>query len=111
MFFPDQPENIQLQPTKSLYVINEFTSSPSILCSAQCRPDCMYSWTGPSYSSSNERLQFTSIGRGRKGSYTCKAKNAYGQISSQAVDLIVHSKYFNLIGTRASPLMQCSCCL
>ena len=95
-FFPDKPENIQLQPTRTSYVINENTASHPITCSAQCRPDCMYQWTGPNYLSSNERLQFTSISRVHQGSYTCTAKNGYGDISSSAVDLIVHSKYFNL---------------
>jgi len=95
-FFSDKPENIQLQPTQTSYTINESTTSLSIKCSAQCRPDCMYKWTGPNYSSTIERLQFTSIRRVDKGNYTCTAKNEYGQKSSPAVDLIVHSKYFNL---------------
>jgi hypothetical protein len=87
---------INLHPTTTSYVINENTASHPITCSAQCRPDCMYQWTGPNYSSSNDRLQFTSISRVHQGSYACTAKNGYGDISSSAVDLIVHSKYFNL---------------
>lgn len=95
-FFSDKPEGIQLQPNHTSYAINESTTSPSISCSAQCRPACVYRWTGPNNTSSNARLQFTNINRVQKGRYTCTVENSYGQISSSAVDLIVHSKYFNL---------------
>ncbi|KAL3862876.1 hypothetical protein ACJMK2_008822 [Sinanodonta woodiana] len=71
------PGSIRLSPNRTSHELTE-SSSLTVNCSADCFPDCKYTWTGPSGNivSSSGLLFFMSIGRNQSGQYTCTASDS-----------------------------------
>ncbi|CAC5426241.1 unnamed protein product [Mytilus coruscus] len=88
----DAPENIQLSPNSTSLIIQE-NNRFSINCTANCRPQCQYQWTGQTYwSSSNKQLLIRYVKRKDSCSYRCAARNSVGYEYSSFVLVTVHSR-------------------
>jgi hypothetical protein len=47
LFILDGPEYVTLSPPTTTYTVTEGDTIPSINCTASCRPQCTFMWTGP----------------------------------------------------------------
>ncbi|XP_060066961.1 hemicentin-2-like [Ylistrum balloti] len=69
-----------LSPSDTSYTLNEGSMLPSITCSAECRPGCLFVWTKP------DNINFTAspvlslgqLDRTKTGEYSCTSWNDYG---------------------------------
>ncbi|KAL3862864.1 hypothetical protein ACJMK2_008810, partial [Sinanodonta woodiana] len=68
---------IHLSPNRTSHELTEL-SSLNVNCSADCFPECQYTWTGPGGNnvSSTGLLSFIAIGRNQSGQYTCTASDS-----------------------------------
>lgn len=74
--------------------MNESKGIRKIKCLATCRPDCNYTWTGPTgFTKYQSYLQFVSINRNQSGIYVCTANNDYGNKTSKNIEITVHCEY------------------
>ncbi|CAG2214021.1 unnamed protein product [Mytilus edulis] len=86
------PENIELLPSKTLVIVNEFHNF-YVSCSADCRPSCNYMWTSQvHFSPSNSQLRITSVKRTHAGSYRCSVRNSVGTRHSSSISLKVYTQ-------------------
>ncbi len=75
---PDGPSNGTLTPTGPLAKVEN--ESVSVHCSADCNPDCTYTWT-PRGDTDNGELYIDRIHRSQAGNYTCEAENEVGSLT------------------------------
>jgi hypothetical protein len=77
LFIVDGPESVTLSPPTATYDVTEGEAMPSINCTASCRPQCTYMWTGPYVpGGTTNDLYLQNINRNQKGTFNCKATNA-----------------------------------
>lgn len=75
----------------TVYEVTEHNNLSKIMCSAACRPNCNYTWSGPnSYINLKSYLQFESIDRHTSGSYFCSARNEFGSKLSNIINITVN---------------------
>lgn len=89
----DGPSFVELSPSTMNYTINETDGIGPIFCSADCKPNCTFSWSGPNlpyWTSSLLYLQF--VNRSHAGDYHCNASNSIGTAMSSTVRVIVYCK-------------------
>ncbi|XP_071176454.1 nephrin-like [Mytilus edulis] len=85
------PKTVTLVPVNDSYTVNETKSLSEIKCSATCRPDCNYTWIGPTgFTNYQPKLQFDSIYRNQSGIYHCTANNDFGSKTSNKIIITVH---------------------
>ncbi|VDI28256.1 Hypothetical predicted protein [Mytilus galloprovincialis] len=88
----DAPENIQLSPNITPIIVQE-NNFDSITCSANCRPQCEYKWTGQTrWSAWNNLLFRRNVKRSDSGNYRCEVRNGVGRKYSSYVRLTVHTR-------------------
>ncbi|XP_071174000.1 matrix-remodeling-associated protein 5-like isoform X2 [Mytilus edulis] len=86
------PENIQLSPNITPIIVQE-NIFDSITCSANCRPQCEYKWTGQTrWSAWNNLLFRRNVKRSDSGYYRCEVRNGVGRKYSSYVRLTVHTR-------------------
>ncbi|XP_063442590.1 carcinoembryonic antigen-related cell adhesion molecule 20-like [Mytilus trossulus] len=86
------PENIQLSPNITPIIVQE-NIFYSITCSANCRPQCEYKWTGQTrWSAWNNLLFRRNVKRSDSGNYRCEVRNGVGRTYSSYVRLTVHTR-------------------
>ncbi|XP_069115250.1 hemicentin-2-like isoform X2 [Argopecten irradians] len=85
------PSAVSLTPPTVTYTPTEGQSIPTITCSADCNPDCTYSWTkdGQTYTTGSG-LQLTNIQRGQTGVYRCTASNVHRSTKALRVNVTVY---------------------
>lgn len=91
----DRPSNVVLNPNRSEIVVNEFDEIGPVHCSADCVPSCTYIWTGTGMNENIPILQIVNISRTQNGTYTCIAKNGYGE-HLKILNIVVQCKYDKL---------------
>jgi hypothetical protein len=75
------------------YTVTEGDTIPSISCTASCRPECTFMWTGlnvPDGTTNDLFLQ--NITRNQKGMFNCTATNEVGRKVSSTVKIDVQCK-------------------
>ena len=91
---PDGPgESISLFPPGRNQSYTE--GAPfTIKCSADCQPDCTYTWyLGPTLLPYDDGVLFSdSASLSQAGTYTCQASNGIGSATSTAVTIDVQSE-------------------
>ena len=92
---PVAPHNQRLRSTSA--ELKEGDNLSAVSCSAECNPDCTYSWhkgsqNGPVVTK-NDKLALTSVTKEQHGSYYCKATNVIGRDASETFSLTVNCEY------------------
>ncbi|XP_067675448.1 B-cell receptor CD22-like [Haliotis asinina] len=85
------PYAVTVQPSTLSYTRREGQESvPSILCSATCKPACIYKWfkDGTPHSD-GATLTLPVADRSQTGSYKCQASNTHGTVDSSSVSVDV----------------------
>ncbi len=83
---PDGPSSVTLAPPGPLTKVEN--ASVSVACSADCNPDCTYTWT-PRGDTDNGQLYIDRIHRSQAGDYTCEAGNDISY-ESESLSIEVH---------------------
>lgn len=92
LLFSDAPYDVQLSQNSTSIVVEE-NKHVLINCSADCRPQCEYQWTGQfNWSSSNKHLVIRYVKKEDSGFYRCTAKNSIGYQYSSYILVTVHCK-------------------
>ena len=87
LFIVDGPVSATLSPPTTAYTGTEGDTIPSISCTASCRPQCTFMWTGPYVpGGTTNDLSLQNINRNQKGTFNCTATNEVGsKVSSNVV--------------------------
>ncbi|VDI28255.1 Hypothetical predicted protein, partial [Mytilus galloprovincialis] len=86
------PYDVQLSQNSTSFVVEE-NKHVLINCSADCRPQCEYQWTGQfNWSSSNKHLVIRYVKKADSGFYRCTARNSIGYQYSSYILVTVHSR-------------------
>ncbi|XP_063442593.1 carcinoembryonic antigen-related cell adhesion molecule 5-like [Mytilus trossulus] len=86
------PFDVQLSQNSTSFIVEE-NKHVLINCSANCRPQCEYQWTGQTnWSLSNNQLVIRYAKKEDRGSYRCAARNSVGYKYSSYVLVTVHSR-------------------
>ena len=87
----DGPDNVQLDPPDSQTVLEGEPITP-VQCTADCNPQCTYSWTGPDGPVTTEDglLEIQEIHRTQDGEFRCEAGNS---VTSQTESLTITVHY------------------
>jgi hypothetical protein len=89
----DEPESLALSPPTTTYTVVEGDSISSISCTASCRPECFFMWTGPNVSGGTTNdLYIQNINRNQAGTFYCTATNEVGSKRSSRVVVDVRCK-------------------
>ena len=76
-----------------MYTVTEGDTIPSISCTASCRPQCTFMWTGPKVpDDTTSNLDLQNINRNHKGTFYCTATNDVGNKTSPNVEINVRCK-------------------
>ena len=77
------------------YTVTEGDTIPSISCTASCRPQCSFMWTGPNVpDDTTNGLYLQNITRNQKGTFYCTATNEVGSKASSTVEVDVRCKLY-----------------
>lgn len=93
--FADGPHQVNISPSVQNFTVTELigTVGPTS-CTADCKPDCTMTWSGPNLSGSTTSvLNLKNIDRTHAGKYQCTASNSVGSMKSVTVTVIVNCKY------------------
>lgn len=86
-----------LLPSTQQYTVEYGETIPAITCSASCRPDCKYMWSGPNDASFVlNLLSLPTIQKNQSGNYYCRASNEVGSMQSSIINVNVQCKYKNV---------------
>ena len=100
----DAPRSLTLSPSGVSPSINVVLAEPlSVTCGATCVPSCTFAWTKSGSSSSvstTSLLNFSALGAGDSGTYTCTATNSKGS-DTVSFQLVVDGVYDNNNNKRA----------
>ena len=93
LFIVDGPESATLSPPTTTCTVGEGDTIPSISCTASCRPQCTFMWTGPNVpDGTTNGLYLQNINRNQKGTFNCTATNEVGSKMSSNVVVDVQCK-------------------
>jgi hypothetical protein len=93
IFIVDGPESVTLSPPTTTYTVTEGDTIPSISCTASCRPQCTFMWTGPNLpDGTTNNLYLQNINRNQRGTFNCTATNEVGSKMSSNVVVDVQCK-------------------
>jgi hypothetical protein len=94
VLFLDGPESVTLSPSNMTYTVTEGDTLPSVSCTATCRPECTFMWTGPNVpDGTTNDLYLQNINRDQKGTFYCIATNEVGSKMSSKVVVDIKCKY------------------
>ena len=92
-FIVDGPESVTLSLSTTTYTVTEGDTIPSINCTASCRPQCTFMWTGPYVpGGTTNNLHLQNINRNQTGTFYCTATNEVGSKMSSSVAVDVRCK-------------------
>ena len=94
LFLLDGPESVTLSPPTTTYTVRVGDNIPSISCTASCRPQCIFMWTGsnvPDRTTNDLFLQ--NINRNQSGTFYCTATNEVGSERPSSVVVDVRCKF------------------
>ena len=84
-----------ITPTTQSYTLNETESLNEIQCTADCKPVCTMTWSGPNLPAGiTSVLNLQNINRNQGGNYQCTAINYFGSKISVNVTIIVNCEYY-----------------
>ena len=93
LFLLDGPDSVTLSPPTTTYTVVEGDAIPSISCTASCRPQCTFMWTGPNVPDrTTNDLFLQNINRNQSGTFYCTATNEVGSKRSSSVVVDVRCK-------------------
>ena len=93
LFLLDGPESATLSPPTTTYTVTEGDNIPSISCTASCRPQCTFMWTGSNVpGGTTNDLYLQNINRIQSGTFYCIATNEVGSKMSSSVVVDVRCK-------------------
>ena len=93
LFILDGPESVTMSPSTTTYTVTEGDTMPSINCTASCRPQCTFMWTGPNVPDGTTNvLYLQNINRNQTGTFYCTATNELGSNMSSNVEVDVQCK-------------------
>ncbi len=82
---PDGPDRVRLDPPDAQTVLEGDPITP-VQCTADCNPQCTYTWTGPGHTAASNQLVVQAIHRSQAGQHNCEASNSVGsQIGSLTI--------------------------
>lgn len=101
ILFTDGPNQVNISPTTQMYTVIESSGSIGpITCSAECKPDCTMTWSGPNVPiATTSVLHITNVKRNQAGNYQCSGENTVGRLTSVNINISVHCKYYTLNNT------------
>jgi hypothetical protein len=84
-----------LSPPNTTYTVTEGDTIPYISCTASCRPQCNFMWTGPNVpDGTTNDLYLQNINRNQTGTFNCTATNEVGSKVSSNVEVYVQCKLY-----------------
>jgi hypothetical protein len=97
-YFSDGSNIVIITPSSQSYTLKETENLNQIQCTADCKPVCTMTWSGPNLpSDTTSVLNLQNINRNQTGNYQCTTSNAISSKTSVVVNVVVHCKYY--IGT------------
>ena len=97
-YFSDGPNMVTITPSTQSYTLNETENLNQIQCTADCKPVCTMTWSGPNLpTGTTSVLNLHNINRNQTGNYQCTASNYVSSKISVVVNVVVQCKYY--IGT------------
>ena len=98
--FSDGPKSVVLLPSTPTYTVTETTGGIGpINCTADCRPNCTMTWSGPNLpGDTNSILNLQNMSRKQAGDYRCTATNSVGNLTSQKVAVTINCKQLVSVG-------------
>lgn len=92
---------VDISPQKQHYIVNETDTVTNITCTSDCKPSCIFTWTGPNLpakpsGSALSMLNIPNIARNQSGTYQCHALNIVGNKTSFHINITVNCKYILL---------------
>jgi hypothetical protein len=96
-YFSDDPNMVIITPSSQSYTLKETENLNKIQCTADCKPVCTMTWSGPNLpSGTTSVLNLHNINRNQAGNYQCTASNAIGSMMSVTVTIIVNCKCYGI---------------
>jgi hypothetical protein len=81
-----------------MYTVTEGDTISSISCTASCRPQCTFMWTGPSvHNGTTNDLYLQNISKNQKGTFYCAATN---EVGSKVLSIVVVDVQCKLYSTK-----------
>lgn len=91
--FADGPASVSLSPPDTTYTVTEGNDIPAISCMADCKPPCVYTWSGLKVPAGTDNvLKLQNIHKNQKGVFNCAASNYVGILNSTDVNIDVQCK-------------------
>ncbi|XP_052063079.1 carcinoembryonic antigen-related cell adhesion molecule 1-like [Mytilus californianus] len=90
------PRKLNISPSTPIYTVTEKNESVGpIICSADCKPDCSVTWSGPHIANGTTSvMNLKHIAQNKAGNYQCSATNSVGSLTLVKVIVIFHYKPF-----------------
>lgn len=83
-----------ISPNQVNYIVNESNSIFPILCTSDCKPRCIMTWSGPNLPGDiSSVLNLPKIVQNQSGIYMCNASNTVGSKISLGVNVVVNCEY------------------
>jgi hypothetical protein len=84
-----------IMPSTQSYTLNETENLNHIQCTADCKPVCTLTWSGPNLpAGTTSVLDLQNINRNQTGNYQCTASNDVSSKTSVVVNVVVKCKYY-----------------
>lgn len=98
ILFTDGPRQLNISPLTPIYTVTETnTSVGPITCSADCKPDCSLTWSGPTIpNGTTSVINLKHIAQTQAGNYKCSATNNVGSLTLVKFIVIFHCEYYLL---------------
>jgi hypothetical protein len=93
--YSDGPNQVTITPSTQSYTLKETENLNHIQCTADCKPNCTMTWSGPNLpAGSTSVLSLQNINRNQAGNYQCTASNDISNKISVVVYVVVQCKYY-----------------
>ena len=93
-YFSDGPNMVIITPPTTSYTLKETENLIKIQCTADCKPNCTMTWSGPNLPvGTTSVLNLQNINRNQTGSYQCTSSNDVSSNTSVVVNVVVQCKY------------------
>ena len=83
-----------ITPSNQSYTLHETENLNTIQCTADCKPNCTMTWSGPNIpAGTTSVLNLQNINRNQAGNHKCTASNDVSSKTSVVVNVVVQCKY------------------
>ena len=97
-FVSGGPDNVQLYPSTSIYILNIGETLGPVVCSADCTPFCSFKWKKDDITVvNNANFIFLVQNKNNAGNYTCVATRGASVTDMIGISLFVRCTYVSVL--------------